>query len=193
MVRAAHSADEEPFDPAAFLRLGTVASVDLEAGTVTVETGDVVTAAIPFSTGRQGRTRIWSPPSEGEQVLLFCPAGDIEAAIALGALPQTAFPIAGNSKRELVAFEDGALLAYDPEAHQLDFLLPAGAKIRMIAPGGVEIEGNVSIAGDVSIDGDASVSGTLTADEDAIGGGKSLKSHKHPGVQPGGGQSGEPL
>ncbi|HYD23849.1 MAG TPA: phage baseplate assembly protein V [Croceibacterium sp.] len=193
MAARTHPHDEEPVDPAAIFRVGTIAAVDLEAGTVEVDTGDVRTAPIRFSTGRAGATRIWSPPTAGEQVLLLCPGGDIEGAVAIGAIAQDAFPLAGSTLRELIAFADGALIAYDPENHQLDIQLPDGAKIRMVAPGGVEIEGNVAITGDVAIDGQADVTGTLTADEDVVGGGKSLKSHKHGNVQPGGGQTGEPL
>lgn len=165
--------DEEPVDPAAILRLGTIASVDLENGTVEVETGDVRTAPIPFSTGRAGATRIWSPPSAGEQVMLLCPGGDIEGAVAVGAIAQDAFPLAGNTLRELIAFADGALLAYDPEGHRLEIILPPGATIAINATGGVEIEGDISITG------------KLTATDDIVADGISLKSHKHKGVQTG--------
>ncbi|WP_197459647.1 phage baseplate assembly protein V, partial [Erythrobacter sp. HI0074] len=53
--------DEDPVDPRAILREGTVLAVDLDAGTVEVETGEVRSAPIRFSTGRAGDTRIWSP------------------------------------------------------------------------------------------------------------------------------------
>lgn len=192
MASSTQPHDEEPVDPAAIVRVGCIAEVDLEAGTVSVDVGDVRTSAIPFSTGRAGATRIWSPPSVGEQVLLVCPGGDIEGAVAIGAIAQDTFPLAGSTLRELIAFEDGALIAYDPEAHQLDILLPAGAKIRM-ASQSVEIEADVSIKGDLAIDGQATVTGKLTANDDVVGGGKSLKSHKHTGTQPGSGQTGAPL
>ncbi|MBU1605812.1 MAG: phage baseplate assembly protein V [Alphaproteobacteria bacterium] len=185
--------DEEPVDAGAIVRIGRIAAVDLAAGTVIVEAGEVRTAAIPFSAGRAGKTRVWSPPSVGEQVLLLCPGGDIEGAIAIGAIAQNAFPLAGSTLRELIAFEDGALIAYDPEDHQLDILLPAGAKIRMVASAGVEIEGDVSITGDLAIEGNATITGKLTAEQDVLRGGKSLKSHKHGGIQSGNGLTGEPL
>lgn len=185
--------DEEPVDPAAIVRVGTIAAVDLAFGTVEVDTGDVRTASIPFSTGRAGDTKVWSPPTVGEQVLLVCPGGDIEGAVVIGAIARDAFPLAGSTLRELIAFKDGALIAYDPEAHQLDILLPTGAKIRMVSPGGVEIEGDVSIKGDVAINGKADATGTISSDDDVFGAGKSLKGHKHGGTQPGSGQTGAPL
>jgi hypothetical protein len=51
----------------------------------------------------------------------------------------------------------------------------------------IELKGNV-----VHTDGDISSTGTATVDVDVIGGGKSLKTHVHTGVTPGGGISGPP-
>ena len=45
----------------------------------------------------------------------------------------------------------------------------------------------------VTINGDVHVTGTLTADTDVVGGGKSLKTHKHGGVTTGSGQTGTPV
>lgn len=44
----------------------------------------------------------------------------------------------------------------------------------------VTAEDGVSITGDVSIDGDVSCTKTITAETDVVGGGVSLKNHKHP-------------
>lgn len=173
MARITPPYDEEPIDPAAILRLGTIASIDLQSGEVEVDTGEVRTAPIPFSTSRAGNTRIWSPPSVGEQVMLLCPGGDIEGAVALGAIAQNAFPLAGNTLRELIAFRDGAVLAYDPEGHRLDITLPEGATFAINANGGIAIEGDVA------------VTGKITATDDVLADGTSLKSHKHGGVQTG--------
>jgi phage baseplate assembly protein V len=41
---------------------------------------------------RAGRTRTWSPPSQGEQVVLLCPGGEIGAAVALRGLFSSACP-----------------------------------------------------------------------------------------------------
>jgi phage baseplate assembly protein V len=47
--------------------------------------------------------------------------------------------------------------------------------------------------GDVNVTGNVNVSETLTATTDVVGGGVSLKSHQHSGVQTGGGTSGPPV
>lgn len=181
------SPESTPSDPDELIRFGRVASVDLAAArcTVTIDedgaTGEAVTGPIRWIEARAGQTRTWSPPSEGEEVVLLCPAGNIGAAIALRGLANTDFPAAGDSLTELMRFSDGAVLSYDPQAHALSFDLPGGATLSIQASGGVSIEGDVI------------VSGTVTATTDVVGGGKSLKGHRHSGVQSGGSQTGTPV
>lgn len=150
------------------LRLGTVEQVDLALGTATVRSRDVVSPALPWMECA-GSWRTWSPPSVGEQVLLLCPEGDIAAAVILRGLYSTAFPKLG-----------------------------ADAHPRFDGPSGLNItftEDGITIAapGDIAITGDVTITGQLTASVDVIGGGKSLKGHKHGGVQAGGAQTSAPV
>lgn len=182
--------EDIPFDPSALIRVGTVASVDLAGARCTLRVGDpdedeIETPALPWLMGRAGGTRIWSPPSEGEQAVLFCPEGDIAAGIILTGLVRDSFPAAGDGLEERIIFADGALLAYDPEAKKLTAILPAGSTAEISCD-------EIHITGNLTIDGDLNLTGTATADVDVIGGGKSLKSHKHLGVTAGGGVSGIP-
>lgn len=172
------------------IRFGTVAAVDLGAGRIVVDSGDVQTSNIRWVEGKAGKTRTWSPPSVGEQVLLLCPTGEIFGAIALRGVSQEAFPFPGNSLRELIEFEDGAVIAYDPEAHHLDVTLPAGATAAIVARGGVVID---ATDGGLEIKGDLTVRGQVKADDDVIAGGISLQTHKHKGVQAGTAQTQEPV
>ena len=135
---------------------------------------------------RAGKTRTWSPPSLGEQMVVFCPAGEIGAAVALRGLASDAFPPVGSTLAELIEFEDGAKLSYDPVSHAMEVVLPAGATLAITAPGGS------TITGDVTINGNLVCTGTVTGESDVLGGGKSLKSHKHTGVQAGAAQTGAP-
>jgi len=73
------------------------------------------------------------------------------------------------------------------DLHALLVTLPEGGTATLNVPSGVFINGPVEVNGDVTI------TGTATASEDVIGGGKSLKSHKHSGVQAGGAQTGAPV
>jgi phage baseplate assembly protein V len=180
------TAQDAPTDPDQLLRLATVKSVDLSAARCTLllddgDDGEVETGPLAWVESRLGKTRVWSPPSVDEQVLLICPGGEIGAGIVLRGLPSTANPPAGNSLREVILFEDGAEIAYDPEAHELEVILPAGATAALVADGGITITGDITLTG------------KLTASDDVIAGGKSLKSHKHSGVQAGAAQTGTPV
>ena len=174
--------EDTPTDADQLIRLGTIASVDLAAARCVVELDDdSKTGPVRWMESRMGKTRWWSPPSVGEQVVLLCPGGEIGAAVVLRGLASDTFAPAGNSTKELIEFEDGAVLSYDPEAHAMEVVLPAGGTLSIIAPGGI------------NLDADVHCTGTLTADVDVVGGGKSLKGHKHGGVQGGGAQTSAPV
>jgi len=150
------------------LRIGTIASVDLADATATVQAGDVASPPLPWMEWA-GAFRTWSPPSVGEQVLLICPEGDIAAAVILRGLYSDARPAPASDENPSLHGPGGLVITLTPDGLQIT------------APGGLSIEGDVSITG------------TLTASDDVIGGGISLKTHPHSGVQPGGGQSGGPV
>lgn len=175
-------------DPSELIRMGTIASVDLAAGTCTVrfgnpddDDGGATTPPIRWVAARAGGTRTWSPPSMGEQVVLLVPDGQIAAAVALLGIHQDAFPPAGSTLAEVTVYEDGARIGYDPESHALTAVLPAGGTALLEAPGGV------TIRGDVTIDG------TVTVSDDVVASGISLTKHKHGNVQSGASQTGGPV
>ena len=169
------------------IQLGTIASVDHANATCTVETGDIVTGDLPWITQRAGGVRAWSPPTVGEQCVILSPEGDIESAFVVLGLYSDACPPPSTSPDTIhLEFADGAVIAYDQAAHALTVTLPEGGTAAIEAPGGVTITGDVTIIGDVG------VVGRLAATDDVVGGGISLKSHKHGGVQGGGSQTGAP-
>lgn len=169
------------------VREGTVVSRDLTAGTARVEFADELTTGdLPWLASRAGSTRTWSPPAIGEQVVVLAPEADTARGIIIGSLSSDAHPHPANDASTLTEYEDGARIGYDPEAHALTAILPGGATVHIDASGGL------SLKGPVTVDGDIRSTGTITADTDVIGGGKSLKSHTHAGVQSGGGFSGPP-
>lgn len=170
----------------AALRLVVIESVDLSAATCRARDGDIVTGDIPWMTLRAGATRVWSPPSVGEQCLLLCPEGDMLAGVVLPGLYCDAHPAPADDDTILIRFADDAVISYDPVAHALEATLPGGGTVAIVAPGGV------TITGPLHVDGDVTVQGTATASTDVVGGGKSLKGHKHLGVAAGGAVSGLP-
>lgn len=168
-------------------REGTIASVDLANGTCTVQIADeLITGDIPWLCSRLGNTRVWSPPSVGEQVLVLAPEADTERAIVIGSLSSDASPHPASDGSTLIEFEDGARILYNPESHTLDAVLPDGGKALLEAPGGIRLVGPLTVEGDINLQG------KMTATDDVVAGGKSLKSHKHTNVQAGGAVSGPP-
>lgn len=186
--------EDIPADLSELIRIGVIASVDLAAATCTLRYGDpddddggAETPPIRWLAPRAGKTRIWSPPSVGEQALLLAPDGQLAGAVALVGIWQNDFPPPADTLAELIEFEDGARIGYDPVAHALTAILPDGATALVEAPGGITLRGDVTIEGDVSLNGAMTATGDVTAD------GISLKTHKHGEVQSGGSQTGEPV
>lgn len=169
------------------MRDGVVTEVDHAAARCRVRSGEMQTDFIPWLTPAAGNVRVWCPPSVGEQVQLLCVDGDLANAVAVPGMFSDAFPApSSNPGLVLIQFADSATVGYDSDAHALAASLPAGGTVSIVADGGVSITGPVSIQGDVTVTGKAEVS------EDVIGGGISLKQHKHSAVQPGSGTSGPP-
>jgi phage baseplate assembly protein V len=181
-------------DPADLQRLigdlareGTVTSVDLSAGTCRVQLAEeLITGDLPWLCSRGGATRVWSPPSVGEQVLVIAPEADAARGIVVGSLSSDTNPHPADDVSTLAEFEDGARIGYDPQAHALIAKLPSGATVTIEATGGLRFKGNLDV------DGDINSTGTVSADRDVVGAGKSLKSHVHTNVQAGGAISGPP-
>lgn len=180
-------------DPADIQRLlgdlareGTVQSVDLKARTARVLFEDLVTGDIPWLMARAGKTRISSPPSVGEQVLVIAPEADTDRGIIIGSLSSSVHPDPAQDGSTIIDFEDGARLSYDPEAKSLEVNLPAGATLDVTAE-------TMILRGTVHVRGDLFVEKQVTAQGDVVGAGKSLKDHLHDKVQPGQGVTGKPL
>lgn len=187
------------------LREGVVASVDHSAGVCTVKSGELLTRPVKWIAARAGDARTWWAPSVGEQVMLLCPGGELGRAVVLPAIYSTASPRPdGADTAQVTSYPDGALVSYDPVAHQLTATLPEGGKADITAPGGVHITGDTLITGKLNVTGDTdlgaklhvasdtTVDAELTASTDVVGGGISLKSHKHSGVQSGPSLTGAP-
>ncbi len=170
------------------IQVGTVASIDHAARTCTVQLGDLETDDLPWVALLAGRVKLWCPPSAGEQCAVLCPEGDVDNGIVLPGIYSDANS-PGTSDPDVfeLEFPDGAVISYNHATHALTVTLPEGGTAALTAPGGVTIEGDVAIKGNVSIEGKAEAS------EDVIGGGISLKGHKHTGVAAGSALSGAPV
>ncbi len=179
-------------DPADIQRLigdlareGTVVSVDLATGTARVRfADDLTTGDIPWQCPRSGKTRVWSPPSVGEQVSVLSPEADTARGIIIGSLSSDASPHAAQDGSTRIDFEDGGWIGYDPATGNCS--VTAIGTVLITASGGIRLVGPVRIEGDVDL------RGGMTATADVVAAGKSLKDHVHTGVQAGGALSGKP-
>lgn len=167
------------------IQVGTVASIDHAARTCTVQLGDLETGDLPWVALLAGRVKLWCPPTTGEQCAVLCPEGDVDNGLVLpGIYSDANSPSTSDPDLFQLEFPDGAVISYNHASHALTVTLPAGGTAALAAPGGVTIEGDVAIKGNVLIEGKAEAS------EDIVGGGISLKSHKHPAGSP---QTGTPV
>lgn len=97
------------------IRIGTVNAVDPDRGLCRVDTGGNLTDWLNWISLRAGRTRIWSAPSVGEQVLVFALGGELDTAFVLCGIYSDDFPAPSASADALhIQFPDGAVLEYEP-------------------------------------------------------------------------------
>lgn len=176
------------------IRYGVIASVDVAARRAVVTVGGNTTTPLPWIAGRAGDMASWSAPTQGEQVLVLAPGGNLAAAVILRGIYSdvTPAPSVADEKNAVIAFPDGCVLVYDFASHQLSATLPEGATAQITVPGGLLITGDVKIAGNLAIDGATHSAKNITSDSDVLAGAISLKGHKHPGVQTGSGVTGAP-
>lgn len=168
------------------IQAGRIVAADYKTAKVQVKSGHEASAWLPWVTLRAGADRHWWAPEVGEQVLILSPMGDPAAGIVLPGLYRAAHPAPSNDPaRHLAEYSDGAVFVYDRRRHHWDIHLPAGATVRLAAPGGVTIEGDVTVTGNVKATGEiADRIRSMGADREIY------NRHTHPGDS--GGTTGRP-
>lgn len=113
------------------VREGTVAEVDTAGYRLRVDYdtdkdgNPVLTAPIPWLTGRAGPDSDWWAPEVGEQVVLLAPSGELTQALALPALYSDAHSApSDDADKRVVKHADGALFEYDRANHRYAITLP---------------------------------------------------------------------
>lgn len=158
------------------IRIGTVEQIDPSAARVRVRMGNTLTAWIPWLTARAGTDIDWWAPAPGEQIILLSPSGDMSQAIALPSLySDTHTPPSHDLDIRRVDFYGGTYFSYDRRKKHLHIDLSDEGTVTLIAKGGINLIGDVNVTGEVTANG------------------IKLTQHRHTGVVPGGGQSGQPL
>lgn len=175
------------------IRLGVIAAVQMEPPRVQVKTGKLLTAWLPWLALRAGADQEWDPPTEGEQVILFSPSGQLANGIVVTGLFSDHIPANGNRPGlHRRTYADGAVIEYDSVAHHLNATLPDSGTSSLISKGGINIIGPINHQGDYNQTGNQNVVGLVTVSEDVVAANISLVNHLTTGVKQGDDQSGKP-
>lgn len=150
------------------IRYGTITEVDAGNARARVTFGgETESAWLPFTGGRAGGARVWTPPTVGEQVLVLAPSGDTAQAVITGSIPSSSNPAPSS--------DGGAVV------------LRIGSSTVTVTASGATIEvGGVSVA--ITASGLAITGGQVTHNGKDIG-----DTHRHGGVVVGPAQTGVPV
>ncbi|MGP1242103.1 phage baseplate assembly protein V [Serratia sp. CY37869] len=194
------------------IRIGTVSTVDLDNGLCRVETGGNLTDWLNWLSFRAGRTRSWSAPSVGEQVLLFALGGELDTAFVLCGVFSDDFPAPSASADALhIAFPDGAVIEYEPETGALSVSgiktanvqasesITASTKVVIVTADKITLDAPEVVCTNKLTTGTLEVKkgGAMRGNIEHSGGsfssnGVVVDTHAHGGVQTGGGKTGKP-
>lgn len=118
------------------IRTGVITDVDHEAARARVQTGHNHTDWLPWKTPRAGTTREWTPPTEGEQVLLFSPGGDLGQGIIFSGLFSSEHPAPSAAPEEHTrVYPDGTTITYNHESHELAVTVPEEGALNITVNG----------------------------------------------------------
>jgi phage baseplate assembly protein gpV len=147
------------------IHTGIIASIDLSTCTATVTIAEgLITHPLPWLSPRFGGVQVWSPPSVGETVILLCEGDSLDTAMILPALCLSK-PTGFAEGEQGVRFADGSLIKH------------SAGSLTLIAAS-IQLQGNVSVQGSLSTTAEATIAG------------KPFSTHRHSGVQTGGGSTG---
>lgn len=182
------------------IRFGTIAEVKLSnPPRVKVKSGEITTRWLPWAGGRAGAgKRSWDPPEVGEQVMMLSAGGDMRQALVIPGIYQSAHAApSDNGNLDLTEYSDGTKISYDRAGHELVADLGIAkitanrSKIELSIDGVIVRlgDGKIHLIGDIEHTGDFASSGSsFTHNGKNVG-----DTHKHNGVQTGGGNTGNPI
>lgn len=169
------------------IRYGTVSIVNYEKGTIKAVLEDIgeQTAELIVFQGRNKGTKQYSMPVVGEHGLcLIADNGDSGYYLGAGFNQIEPIPTGADVGKTITSYADGTQIIYDENSSKL--FVDCKKDIEIICP-------KISITGDITINGNIKLNGGLNSTEDIIADGVSLINHKHKGVTPGSGTTGEPI
>lgn len=180
------------------VRIGSVHSIDHAAVRCRVQSGGLVTQWLPWIESRAGETTTWSPPTVGEQCIVFSPSGEAGGGIVLYGIHSSGKqPPSHAPEKHVIKFPDGAAISYDHAASHLEASgiqtcsIEAGTSITLDTPmtritGKCVIDDLLTYGNGISGTGGGNghmISGDFTHAEGSLSSnGIVLHTHTHPGT-----------
>jgi len=125
------------------IRIGTIVEVDHQKARARVKTGGNTTGWQKWVTLRAGTTTEWNPPTEGEQVVLLSPGGDLAQAVILVGLFTSNAPSQSPDEHKRV-YPDGGMFIYDHNKKELLVDIPSKVNIIVAKDATMNIGGNAT-------------------------------------------------
>lgn len=169
-------------------RIGTVAELDEANARVKLSVSGLTTDWLPWTAARAGKTRTWSPPQIGEQVVMLSPFGDMGQAVIVGSLFSDASAAPAASKdQETTVYPDGSTVDYNSATNTLTVTVSGGGNVvvnckvaTIKADTSVTLDApQTTITGKLTVQGDTDVQAIVSRNKDIS------STHTHGGVLPG--------
>lgn len=95
--------------------MGTVSKVDHENARYRVKVGELETDWIPKLKSRSGKTRVYEPLDEGEQVLVQAVSGDLSQGVIVGSVETNERQAGDTGTVHRTVYPDGTVVEYDDD------------------------------------------------------------------------------
>lgn len=176
--------------------IGTISQIDEEKGRYRVKSGDLETDWLPMASPRAGTTKTYSHFSEGEQVVMASPSGDMSQGVILSAVSTQDTQASDKANIHKTVYPDGTTVEYDHEAKSMKTTIADGGSFESSIGGGVSIKATgstliVETPGSISLKGAGGI--TLESPSLTHNGVDISDQHKHKGVAVGPANTGPPV
>lgn len=146
------------------IRTGVITDVDHTAARARVKTGHNHTDWLPWITARAGKTRQWNPPTQGEQVVLFSPGGDLGQGIILTGLFSSDHSAPSDKAEEhRWEYPDGTTMSYDYKQHRLEVVVTGDAQLTVEGDCELSVKGSLNAKVEESLSAEVNGTASLTA------------------------------
>lgn len=156
------------------VRKGVVHSVQMSPPRCRVSLGvdpvtqrEHVTGWLVWGAQADASRQEWNVPAVGSPVTILSESGDLrQGTVYPGGITDDQTPASDSPTQHITRFSNGAYFMYDSAANHYEISLPAGGTVKIIGPGGIELDADVVITKTLTVNQNASVGGDLAAKGD---------------------------